>query len=351
MKHFETYFLEQLQIHPSMEPRDVVKLCYQAAFGAEHLLQDMERAKKYLLEEFQAVEARDIPLYEPVSSDICRVNLSAWKFRGLPAEWLFGLFAASPFGGENGKSAFQEYLQAAGKIVKTEAVWFSAEEWEGYLAEYEKNGLSPVHHSQQYREKELPAYRVVSRKYMRLIPILERVAEKLQGKEPVVIAIDGRAASGKTTMAQQLKEIFDADVVQMDDFFLPLELRTAERLATPGGNVHHERFAEEVLPFLSSEEAFSYRIFDCSQMDFGGRRSIGGGKIRIVEGSYSCHPVFGKYADVTVFSHVDEVEQLSRIRKRNGEKMAEMFRDRWIPLEEAYFQAYQIAEQADIRLE
>ena len=32
----------------------------------------------------------------------------------------------------------------------------------------------------------------------------------------------------------------------MDDFFLPMELRTAERLEEPGGNVHYERFSAEV---------------------------------------------------------------------------------------------------------
>lgn len=351
MKHFEKYLLEQLQMHPSAQPQDVVKLCYQAAFGAEHLLKDVERAKKYLEEEFEATESRDIPLYEPVSADICRVNLAAWKFHELPVEWLFGMLTASPFEAEEGKTAFREYLQAAGKIVRTGAVGFSAENWQSYLAEYEKTELSPVHHSQQYREKELPAYRVVSRKYMDLIPILEQAAERLQEKDIVIIAIDGRAASGKTTTAAQLQKMIGADVVQMDDFFLPLELRTAERLGTPGGNVHHERFSEEVLPFLSLGEEFSYRIFDCSQMDYNGRRTIGGGKIRIVEGSYSCHPVFGEYADIRVFSDVDGEEQLNRIRERNGEQMAEIFRDRWIPMEEAYFQAYEIAEKADIRLD
>ena len=35
---FEFYFEEQLKKHPSMQFSDAVKLCYQAAMGAEHLL-------------------------------------------------------------------------------------------------------------------------------------------------------------------------------------------------------------------------------------------------------------------------------------------------------------------------
>ena len=348
--HFETCLSEQIQMHPSLRPQDVVKLCYQAAFGAEHLLADMERAKKYLQEEYDAVTAADIPLYEPISPEICRVNLAAWKFHGLPAEWLFSLLAASPFAKEEREGMFLQYLAAAETVLNEISVTFSAADWQAYLAEYQKTGLAPVHHSEIYRKKENPAYRVVDRKCTRLFPILQRAAEKRNADRPCVIAIDGRAASGKTTMAEQLQKILDADVIRMDDFFLPLELRTAERFALPGGNVHHERFAKEVLPHISLAEAFSYRIFDCGRMDYHGTREIGTKQFRIVEGSYSCHPVFGDYADITVFSHVDAEEQLRRILKRNGKEMAEMFCSRWIPLEEAYFQAYQIAEKAEIQL-
>ena len=53
----EKYLLEQCAIHPSMQPQDVVKLCYQASFGAEHLLEDFAAAQNYFMEEFEAVPA------------------------------------------------------------------------------------------------------------------------------------------------------------------------------------------------------------------------------------------------------------------------------------------------------
>ena len=345
---FERYFLEQLHRHPSMKAQDVVKMCYQAAFGAEHLLQDKARAEAYFMKEYEETEAKEMPLYEEISENICRVNLAAWKYHSLPAAWLFRIFAASCGKREGGEELFYSYLkQAEALLVET---LISQEEWQIYLAEYEKKGLSPVHHSDNYREKEHPAYRIVDRKYIRLLPILQKAAEKMQEKDVVVIAIDGRAASGKTTATGYLQEILSAEVIRMDDFFLPMELRTPERFAQPGGNVHQERFMEEVLPFLSQEKAFSYQIFDCGRMDYHGNQEISVGKFRIVEGSYSCHPVFGRYADVVVFSDVDAEEQMERICIRNGEKMAEMFRTRWIPLEEAYFTAYDIAVKADIIL-
>lgn len=180
----------------------------------------------------------------------------------------------------------------------------------------------------------------------RLIPILE--CALACSARPCVIALDGPAASGKTTLAEMLKTLLPADVIHMDDFFLPIPLRTPERFAEPGGNVHYERFREEVLPQLRHSEAFSYRRFDCSVMDFRGERTVGTLPFRIVEGSYSTHPALGCYADVAVFSRVDPAEQMERILRRSGPEKAERFRREWIPLEEAYFSAYEIEQKADL---
>ena len=61
-----------------------VKQCYQAAFGAEHLLTDLAAAEEYFSAEYVRVAAVDAPLYERISPHVCRVNLSAWRKSGLP---------------------------------------------------------------------------------------------------------------------------------------------------------------------------------------------------------------------------------------------------------------------------
>lgn len=176
--------------------------------------------------------------------------------------------------------------------------------------------------------------------------ILDRLRE-LPG-EVKVIAIEGRCASGKTTLAEQLSRATGAGVVHMDDFFLPRELRTRERMAEPGGNVHYERFEKEVLSGLKSGDGFRYRRFDCGRMEPGGERRIPAGRLRIVEGAYSCHPRFGRYMNLQVFCNVTGAEQKRRIAARNGEEALAEFLGKWIPLEERYFDAYSIYEQADI---
>lgn len=348
--NFENYLLEQINRHPSVQPQDIVKQCYQAAYGAEHLLSDRAAARNYLEREYALTEAEDIEVYEMISEDVCRINLAAWKEKGLPLEWLFNMFAACACVKENAQELFCNYLKAAEKIVMQGQAGVLFSDWQAYLADYKKAGMTAVHHSPQYRECERPAYRIVNSQYVRLLPILELAEREMRGGRVCVIAIDGRAASGKSTMSKQLKSILDADIIQMDDFFLPAELRTEERLHTPGGNVHYERFIEEVLPNLSQPEGFSYRIFDCSKMDYDGECVIGKKPFRIVEGSYSCHPAFGKYASITVFSDIKSEEQIKRIYHRNGVHMLEMFQERWIPLEEKYFEHYLIQQKVDVSL-
>ena len=242
-------------------------------------------------------------------------------------------------------------MKTAGRLVEQGDTGFSKEEWQAYLAGYEKAGMPSVHHSVQYRACEQPAYRIIESSFIRLFPILEKAAAVQLRKNGVcVIAIDGRAASGKTTMADQLKVILGADIVRMDDFFLPPELRTQARLNEPGGNVHYERFIKEVLPHISASERFSYRRFDCGRMEYNGWCRIESTGFRIAEGSYSCHPCFGRYADITVFSDVQPDEQIRRIQCRNGSEMAKQFFGRWIPMEENYFECFQIAQNADLRV-
>lgn len=183
-----------------------------------------------------------------------------------------------------------------------------------------------------------------------LRPVIEEAERRMALRPHVVIAIDGMSAAGKTTAAGYLGELWNAPVVHMDDFFLPSGLRTPERLAEPGGNVHYERFAEEVLPALSSGKDFSYRAFDCSVMALRGTVPVPASSVVLVEGAYAMHPFFGNYADLTVFFPVDPEEQRRRILARNGPEKWVDFRDRWIPMENTYLAAFDIRRRADIVL-
>ena len=339
----------QMENHASIEPRDLVKLCYQAAFGAEHLLKDRAGALKYFESEYAKTPATTELLAENISQKVCRVNLGAWKSTKMPEKWLFEMFCASSSVEKCGKDMLEKYFAATLDLLKSGNYSVKDKDFEEFLIDYRKNGMGAVHHSDGYRDCEKPAYRIVDRDLLEILPVLELVSEKEKREgRPFVIAIDGRAASGKTTLAKKLEQIMGAAVVHMDDFFLPPSLRTPERLASAGGNVHYERFKEEVLPNLCQIADFEYRAFDCSVMDMGANVEVKASDFVIVEGSYSAHPNFGEYYDVLVFASVDEKEQKRRILSRNGEKLLEMFTSRWIPMEEKYFKEFLVEKKAHV---
>ncbi len=327
------YIKEQMELHPTMNEQDALKMCYQAAFGAEHLISDGEGVKAYFDEEYSSVEPTDEPLCEMLSDKVCRVNMGAWKKRGMPSEWLYKMFLLSAVINEDGNKAFAEYTEEISNYFPC---------FHKFFEEYLLGGVRPVHHSNLYREKEAPHYRVVSAEFLSVIPVLEKICSA----NAKIISIDGRAASGKTTLTKMLCSIIGASAVHMDDFFLPPELRTKERLSEPGGNVHYERFIDEVLTHINSGKDFSYTVFDCSVMDYGEKRVVPSESYIIVEGAYSHHPRFNDYADLRVFMDVSPDEQINRIVRRNGEKMAEMFKSRWIPMEEKYYNTFNIKEKS-----
>lgn len=179
----------------------------------------------------------------------------------------------------------------------------------------------------------------MKRNYEDLYKAIERT---LQESAVAVLAIDGPCASGKSTLAGLLQERFGARVIPMDDFFLPRELRTPDRYAQPGENIHHERFLEEVGPYLGAgglENPLPYRPFDCKAMDYGPVRVAPWAPLTVVEGSYSLHAALRHLYGISVFLTVESGEQERRILSREGPEGLQVFQSRWIPLENSYFEA------------
>ena len=178
------------------------------------------------------------------------------------------------------------------------------------------------------------------------------LAEELRElpKEVRIIAIDGRCAAGKTTMAARLVKELGGDVIHMDDFFLRPEQRTPQRLAEGGGNLDRERFAEEILPSLRQGETVRYRRFDCSTQTLGDIVTVAPKKLTLVEGVYATHPAFSKYYDLAIFLDIDAAYQRQRILKRNSPWLAERFFSEWIPLENTYFRETGIKDRCDLVL-
>ena len=251
---------------------------------------------------------------------------------------------------ESFNRAFLEKLDTLRQLAEGRIFSFTRQELERYLEDYVKSGCVPLSHSPAYRAAYRPAYRVVKRSHslVALAWELERLRDRGEG---AVVAIDGRCASGKSSLAGCLGERLGVPVVHMDDFFLRPEQRTRERLSRPGENVDHERFLEEVLAPLRAGRAAAYRPWSCRTGELGDPVTVEPGTLVLVEGSYSCHPELWEHYARRVFLSVEPEEQLRRIAERDGAEQLKNFRERWIPLEEKYFSAFQVEDRCDYQLE
>lgn len=181
--------------------------------------------------------------------------------------------------------------------------------------------------------------------YAPLLPLLCELDGRLAQGRRTTLAIDGPCGSGKTTLAALLAQLFDCPVFHADDFFLRPEQRTPERFAQPGGNLDRERLREEVLLPLHEGKPVCYCRFDCHSMTLQPPVTVAPAMLSIVEGSYCLHPELSPLHDVSVCLSVSPELQRARILARNGREMAQRFFDRWIPLEQAYFDAMKPQER------
>ena len=183
-----------------------------------------------------------------------------------------------------------------------------------------------------------------------LSSLKKRIDDLLKTGKQIVIAMDGNCAAGKTTLASLLEKEYDCNIFHMDDFFLRPQQRTAERYAQPGGNVDYERFRQEVLLPLKTGNPFSYRPFSCKTFSLSDSVQVMPKQLNIVEGTYCLHPYFEDPYDLRLFLSVDGEIQKERILQRPPHVIDRFFSD-WIPMEKHYFDALQIPESADLRLD
>ena len=178
--------------------------------------------------------------------------------------------------------------------------------------------------------------------------ICGQIQALLQEKETVLVAIDGNCTAGKTTLAAKLAQVFPCNVFHMDDFFLQSHQRTPERFSEPGGNVDYRRFHRDVILPLTRQEAVSFQPYDCQTASLQPHVDMPWHQLNIIEGTYSCHPFFGQPYDLTVFLSVSEDVQRQRILQR-PQMLHQKFFTAWIPMEQAYFDTFSIADGCHLR--
>ncbi len=346
LKNTKALLIDYCKRYPKLQIQDIFKFLYQSSFGCEHLVSSLDSVKEYIFNEYTASDFYNEDEIEQLDGDYVRLPLT-YIDKGLSINTFSKLFVASSKKEINGLESLQQKLDLTEELILNNLIPFSKEDFIKAKAEWQIKGYPAIHHSETYRKNYNPSYRVISKEFVKFLPLFITIDTMLKCSN-VKIAIDGGSASGKTTLSQVLQNIYDCTVLHMDDFFLQPHQRTQERFQQIGGNIDWERFLKEVVTPLNNGVDVTYKKFDCSTMSFGEEIKVTKKQLTVIEGAYSMHPEFKKYYDYSVFLSVDKQTQKERILKRNTKEFAKRFFNEWIPLENIYFDKTDIKKRADL---
>ncbi len=329
-------------LHPKMEIGDGVKFIFQNEMGPGHLVPDIKQAKERTEDELKSCGENSEPALENLGNNLYRLNLPS--FRGkLSGNTIGAMFALTSSMVTGNKSRLAEKLSLLRELP------FPKAEAESFLERYTAAGCPVQSHSETYRKEYNPAYRLIHRNFAQSLDAFIAVEKLVSSSlERIIISIDGDCASGKSTLGRLLAAVYDGNLFCADDYFLPAEKRTAERLSEPGGNMDRERLFDEVIAPLKAGLAPSIRRFDCHTMTLGQWEHFPQKRVNIVEGSYSQHPLLRSAYNLNIAVTTDPETQLRRIAGRDGEGALPAFRERWIPMEKKCFEYFSTFESADV---
>ncbi|MBO5788519.1 MAG: hypothetical protein J6R42_01080 [Clostridia bacterium] len=187
--------------------------------------------------------------------------------------------------------------------------------------------------------------------YVNFQDICDEIALLQRDLKRIVVAIDGIAGGGKSTLAQKIAEVLPGcEVIHMDDFYLHMSQRTPERMAQIGGHMNYERFTHQVAMPLWKGLVPVYQVFDCKTQRI--TRTVECKKdanIYLIEGTYSTHPEIPDIYDLRIFVETDHDLRLARILERVGNgAVYDRYLGEWIPREQAYFEAFMTKELCDL---
>lgn len=333
----EALLLTQISCRPAMAIQDVVKLLFQRTFGGGHLVTDTEDSLRRLRQECEDYPVLNDGRFEFLGNGLCRLNLGGIKAEGFSLETVNRLFVWSAVKIKGELSVFEHSLAQLRALCAAGRLPYSLEELDTYLSAYRSAGYPPVGHTEEYRTAYRPAYRVVLESVGIYAPLIKRLDSLLQQRKRILLAIDGNSGAGKTHLADMLAAVYSAAVIHMDDFFLPMDRKTPDRLAEPGGNVDYERVRDEVLLPYRQGVAVAYHPFDCHRQALREPVKLPESRLTVLEGVYSLHPQLAEFYDYAVFLRLGSGEQVRRIRERSGERLLRRFMEEWIPLENRYF--------------
>jgi uridine kinase len=174
------------------------------------------------------------------------------------------------------------------------------------------------------------------------------------GRAITVVAIDGGAAAGKSTLAKGIRDrLGRVSILRADHFFLPLNEYPAARLAPDEAYRLYfplDRMREEALIPLRRGQVARYQRYDWETDRLDQWVIVEPNEIVLVEGVYSARPELRPLIDLAIFVETPRDERRKRILAR-GHLNRDINNDwltPWMAAEDWYFANVRPSEHADL---
>jgi uridine kinase len=170
---------------------------------------------------------------------------------------------------------------------------------------------------------------------------------------PVLVALDGRSAAGKSTLAAEVAPLVGAGVIDGDDFYSGGSAAQWDAMSA-AEKVDYcidWRRQRPVLEALSRGGAASWHPYDWEADDGSlARRPVTSGPapVTILDGAYSARPELSDLFDLRVLYDAPAELRKRRLIQREGEDYRETWNARWDEAEEWYFSRVMPPEAFDL---
>ncbi len=172
-------------------------------------------------------------------------------------------------------------------------------------------------------------------------PILAEISKILSiNASPILIAIDGPAGSGKTSLANQLaSNLKSATTIHMDDLYNGWEDALTATLT--------RHLEEWVLDPLTLHQSVKYQKFDWNTGEYGPTVEVRDVELLILEGVGAAQSKIRQQADLTIWIEVGAQIGLARVLNRDGAQILP-YMLKWQERESAHFIKDQTKENCQI---
>lgn len=173
--------------------------------------------------------------------------------------------------------------------------------------------------------------------YINNLPELIQALSQLPKKQPILIGIDGRPGSGKTTVAVKLEEVLNAQAIYLDEFFIPQE--QWPKNAKPQFPFFYFRYQEFIdgIKALADGKPFTYFAYDWESDGLSKRaKVIKPEGIIIVEGVSALNTELAPLYDKKIWVDSDRKSEFAAIAARENEKNLDLWKNIYLPSVDIY---------------